>query len=223
MAADASLVRAWEDPGGYDGLAWRDREMEGVLIGGGRVTPTFVSLRRSAAGDPPRGDRHHVPGASAVNRTGRDVPPTVDEHLVAGPGENSWPWLSCADVIVRRIDEPTPDDPLGSYLARLPGCLVVVGNTQGRGFLVAVRGRRARLTPMGGGACTDEQALSYASALHLWIVSGRPLDALSMARLTAVRGRATVRPGVLVTVRESQEAGDGRPVPEREAVRRAAR
>ncbi|MFC4053550.1 hypothetical protein ACFOY4_28005 [Actinomadura syzygii] len=162
MGADVALVRAWDDPAGLN--ARRGSGAEGVLIDAAGAVPLFVNLRRSPVGDATRPD-----GTAA------------DEHLVAGPGVTSWAWLSCADVIVRRPGGGGPGD--------FPGCLVLAV-TSPRGCLLAVRGWRARLILVAGGACGDDDAARCASALHLWACSGRPLDALAGARLTVVRGRA---------------------------------
>ncbi|TYK52787.1 hypothetical protein [Actinomadura decatromicini] len=168
MGADVALVRAWDDPAGP--RARRGSGAEGVLIDAAGTAPLFVHLRRSPVRDAARLD-----GTAA------------DEHLVAGPGVTSWAWLSCADVIVRRPGGGGPGD--------FPGCLVLAVASP-RGCLLAVRGWRARLVPVaGGGACGDDDVARCASALHLWVCSGRPPAALAGARLTVVRGQAPEEAG----------------------------
>ncbi|MGI5207448.1 hypothetical protein ACQEU6_38445 [Spirillospora sp. CA-108201] len=120
-----------------------------------------------------------VPGrGGAPSRT------PLDEHLVAGPDEASRDVLACADVIVRAAGEPA------GHRAAFPGCLVAAVNT-GRGCLLAAGGWSARLVPVLGRRCTDEDASAYASAVHAWIVAGRPLGAVT--HLTVVRGGAVAR------------------------------
>lgn len=180
MGAGLSVVRAWDAPAPHGAGAGRD----GVLIGGGRAPRTFVHLRRLPAAG---GEAAPVPHGAAT---------VVDEHLVAGPDETGRPWLACADVVVRRFGDPE------SCSVGLPGCLVMAVNAGRRGCLVSVGGWRARLVPVEGGTPSDGDVSSYASALHLWASSGRPLGALVMARLTVVRGAAGTRGGVRVMARE---------------------
>ncbi|GAA4380771.1 hypothetical protein GCM10023088_44560 [Actinomadura verrucosospora] len=115
---------------------------------------------------------------------GAPFEPPLDEHLVAGPGETSRALLSCADVIVRDGGEPA------LHRAAFPGCLIVAVNMQG-GCLLVARGWSARLVPVLGERCGEEDASAYASAIHAWMVAGLPLDAIT--RLTAVRGNAVAQ------------------------------
>jgi hypothetical protein len=143
------------------------------------------------------------PGGGAPSR------PPLDEHLVAGPGETSWALLSCADVIVRDGGEPV------LHRAAFPGCLVVAVNRRG-GCLLLAGGWSARLVPVLGERCAEEDAVAYASAVHSWMVAGRPLGVLT--RLTSVRGNAVAR----VRIRDpAMRAAPGTPAA-RSAFRRAA-
>ncbi|WP_149262599.1 hypothetical protein [Actinomadura sp. K4S16] len=108
----------------------------------------------------------------------------LDEHLVAGPGETSWASLSCADVIVRDGGVPA------LHRAAFPGCLVLAVNTRD-GCLLVAGGWSARLVPVLGERCAEDDAVAYASAVHAWMVAGRPLDVLT--RLTSVRGKAVAQ------------------------------
>lgn len=130
------------------------------------------------------------------------APPPCDEHLVAGPGAASPVWLACADVIVGVAGDPA------RLLADHPGCLVAVTVTR-RGCLVAAGGLEARLDPVLGGTCMPGDAALYASAMHAWLVAGRPLDVLS--RLTLVRGNTVT----MVRMRDRRVArpADRRAVP----------
>ncbi|WP_157430400.1 hypothetical protein [Actinomadura macra] len=199
MTGDISLVRVWDDPGGGDLNAWRSQGTERVLVDGGRAVRMFVNLRRTAAGI--EQDDALVPG-----------PPPWDEHLAVGPGACSTAWCSCADVIVRRDERSvSPWPALAELRAAYPGCLVVVVSSRQRGHVVAIPGARMRLVPAGGGVCADDDVLSYASAFHAWLTSGRPIGALTTARLTVMYGRAPVRPGAEVMVEDllGRRAGPG--------------
>lgn len=155
------------------------------ILIGGRV----LRLERSPGGGTPSG-------------------PPLDEHLVAGPGETSWALLSCADVIVRDGGEPA------LHRAAFPGCLVLAVNTR-NGCLLVADGWSARLLPVLGERCAEEDAVAYASSVHAWMVAGRPLGVLT--RLTSVRGNAVAQ----VRVRDpAMQAAPGAPTV-RPAFRRA--
>ncbi|WP_131732596.1 hypothetical protein [Actinomadura formosensis] len=133
---------------------------------------------------------------------GGPVRTPCDEHLVAGVEETSRARLSCADVIVRRGGEPA------RLRADHPGCLVIAVNTR-RGCLVAAGDRAVRLVPVLGGTCADDDAAVYASAVHAWLVAGRPLTAFT--RLTLVRANTVAR--VRVQDRETARDWPRRAVP----------
>ncbi len=193
--ARTRLVRVREEsPGGPP--ARRSRGAERVLVAG-PFHEVRLGLWRLPAGRPP----------------GRDaVPPgaRVDEHLAAGHAETSPSWLACADVIVRRVRDPdTAPDALDRLRARFPGALVAVVDAGARGCAVATAcGWRAWLVPCGPAVRGPEREpgpagrlpwpesdiACYASAVHAWVTSGRPLDALARVRLTVVSGRAAAGP-----------------------------
>ncbi|WP_067896809.1 hypothetical protein [Actinomadura chibensis] len=185
MGADVALVRAWDDPAGL--RARRGSGAAGVLIDAPGRDPLLVNLWRS----PVRDD------AAACGTA-------ADEHLVAGPGETSRAWLACADVVVRRPGGGAPGD--------FPGALVVAVAAR-RECVVAVRGWRARLVPVAGGGCGEGDAACYASALHLWVCSGRPLDALAGARLSVIRGQAPEAGGGVPASRALTASVCGEPSP----------
>ncbi|SNR25866.1 hypothetical protein [Actinomadura mexicana] len=143
------------------------------------------------------------PGGGAPSR------PPLDEHLVAGPGETSRTLLSCADVIVRNAGEPV------LHRAAFPGCLVVAVNTRD-GCLLAAGGWSARLVPVLGETCAEEDASAYASAVHAWMVAGRPLGALT--RLTALRGNTVAQVRVRDPAAQAGPAVQAIPAAPRRAV-----
>lgn len=196
MGTGVTLVHAWEGSSRDDALAWRTPGAERVLIDTGRCARTLVNLRR-----PHCDGRSGALALPAPHAALPAAPRTADEHLAAGPGETSPAWLSCADVIVRGVERPALVPGVRARLrASFPGCLVLALSSHGGAYVAtAVSGWSARLVADGREACTVEDVASYASAVHAWITSGRPLEALGWARLTVLRGRAVVRPGVWVT------------------------
>ncbi|GAA4095540.1 hypothetical protein GCM10022214_68360 [Actinomadura miaoliensis] len=195
MSTDTSLVSVRETHDPRDMLDWQTRDVERVLIDGALTSAMLVNLRRSSP------VRTHVASPERLSATAERQQPLLDEHLAAGPDERSWTWLSCADVIVRRFQGPDPRPTrLGELHGRFPGCLIMALTPHGHGHAVVttVSGWKARLVPVRHGSWVGDDVLSYASAIHAWIVAGRPLDALDTARLTVIRGHAAVRPGVRV-------------------------
>jgi hypothetical protein len=186
MGAGISLVEALEDQFPDVLTAWRLQKAERIWIETGQRSRMFVTLRRSPPGQVV---------ASAANGPGHPV----DEHLAAGPCETSWTWLSCADVIVRRIEGRVsmPGSLIGPC-SRFPGCLVIALNSHEQGFatVATASGWQARLVPVRSEACADEDVASYVSAIHAWITSGRSLATLGTAHLTVFRGYEPVPPGV---------------------------
>ncbi|WP_242884407.1 hypothetical protein [Actinomadura litoris] len=163
-----SLVRVWEGRGGL--LAFSGPGTERIRIETGRTARTSLTLRRSGldAAAPPA--------------------PPLDEHLAVGPGEAPPAWLPCADVIIR----DAPSFALTALRSDYPGCLVAAVASRSGGWELAVAGWRFALVPLGRAAAAAAAAAdvaSYASAVHAWVASGRPVGALGTATLTLARGR----------------------------------
>jgi hypothetical protein len=174
-----SLVRACWCPSGQGELAERGAESIRVIVRGPYIPQVTVVLQRS-------------PAEHALNQDGLQV--SDDEHLVAGPGETRWAWLSVADVIIRRAGT-VAWSPSGVY-ARFPGCLVAAILDDRECVVGTADGGLARMRPLLAG--TDATVVPYVSVIHAWLVAGRSLASLHAARLEA---GPMARPGsVLVDV-----------------------
>lgn len=135
-----------------------------VAASGPRMPAATASIHRV-----PVGGRH--PGG----------PGFADEHLLADAGVPG-PWQPVSDVLIAR-------GPLGrsaALRARCPGCLVAVfGRPDGEYLLDVAADWLARVVPLGGVA---GDVWPYASFVHAWAVTGRPLDLLDGACLAEARG-----------------------------------
>lgn len=193
---DSGLVRVWL--GSYEQIVPVPRDAESVrmLVGGPNTGRTAAVLRRVAEASP----RAPGPGAHA--------PPPVDEHMVAGPDETDPRWLSAADVIVVRadLDHDGPDP--AAVLGRFPGCLVMALAGLGPGSVVQTRSRwRIRFVPR-----RDSAVSWYASFVHAWLVTGRPLAALNHAYAITWDGALSRRVVRIRVVRLRTESRAGRRV-----------
>ncbi len=105
----------------------------------------------------------------------------TDEHLRAEPDETDPAWLSVADVIARHGPGPAPGT----------GCLIVATIEGGLERVLVRNCGRVVETAAAGPAGT------FASVVHTWLVTGRPVDGLAGASITVGHGPArpvTVRP-----------------------------
>ena len=208
---DSALVKVWRARHAEGVPGRRAAGAERLRISAARGPDLVLDLTRAPAAPGavlgPGTASGAVPEVSAGAVTAPDGH-CADEHLVAGPGEHSPTWLACADVIVRLTGdgpgapEPPPYGPgLDGLCAGFPGCLVFALVPRGGGHVVVATafGWRARLVPLGRAPCLARHAASYASAVHAWLVSGRPVDALSTAELTVACGHAPT-PEVAVRV-----------------------
>jgi hypothetical protein len=101
----------------------------------------------------------------------------ADEHLLVD--EAFGPWRTVADVLVVDTDLPRLDDPS-------TGWLVAAGAPGRRCVLTTRDGWTAELTPLRETTRgLDRSVLGhYASLVHFWLVSGRPLADLDGAVLS---------------------------------------
>jgi hypothetical protein len=206
MGTDTSLVRTWLEPYGPDMPGTERRaEFAHVLVRGPNTSGKRAVLHRS-----PTGTMSPFPGRAPERAF-------LDEHLVAGPEEMDPPWLSVADVIVRRAVRSEPAQwSLSSLYARFPGCLVAALISDGQVCVVeTVAGGRVRLLPLWTDVCTDGDASTYASLIHAWLAAGWSLALLGGAHLLVSTARGARR-GVRVNV---DDPGQGRELPG--SVRRA--
>jgi hypothetical protein len=186
MCPDMSLVRARWWPNGRRAHLGQSTEDLRVSVHGPNTSLTTVALYLSPVDSTL--SLGHKAGSTRFD----------DEHLVAGPDETTLPWLSAADVIVRRVGTGQASWPLHGVFARYPGCLIAaIIDSHGCG-VGAATGWRAQLVPLEAGA--DAALPLYASVLHAWLVAGRPLTALHAAHLWAVGGVNVARYGVGVSV-----------------------
>lgn len=171
MDASAWRVRVYPEPDDADPYPLPGPDRRRVVVTGPATPPTATVLHRVAI------DVRHPGG-----------PGFADEHLLADAGVPG-PWPPIADVVVA-------DGPLGrvaALRARCPGCLVAAfGRPDGEYLLEVAADWFARLVPLGPGTV---DVWPYASFVHTWTVTGRPLDALDGGCLHD--GRTGVRISVM--------------------------
>jgi hypothetical protein len=105
-----------------------------------------------------------VPRASCLE-------PVADEHLRAEMDERDPVWLSIADVVVRA----------GPIHVRAPGCMLTAVMRDGREHVLTRDGQAIEVAAAGPPGM-------FASFVHTWMVSGRPIAWLSGASLRVSAG-----------------------------------
>lgn len=121
-----------------------------------------------------------------------DVPVAVDVHLITDIADvYARPWLEIADIVFCSHERlPCPlEEWVGQVFERYPGCAIVGVGRGARGCALGLRDGRllhaSAVTPRGVVNTAGAGDMLFASFLHAWLATGRPVDALQTAAVYA--------------------------------------
>ena len=121
-----------------------------------------------------------------------DIPVAVDVHLIADvTDEHARPWLEVADIVFCSHERLpcTLEEWIARVFEQYSGCAIVGVGCGARGCALGLRDgrliRASAVTPRGIVNTAGAGDMLFASFLHAWLATGRPIDALQTAALYA--------------------------------------